>query len=102
MDRRYLPYDHPFRRQKKAFNGKQELDCAPMPMSGEEIYEEVKSIENTWGKGVNDIEVEFLQTSTGRGGKLKRNKKTSKELGKSKGKARKPCTGRNATYGNNA
>ncbi|KAJ9544533.1 hypothetical protein OSB04_024240 [Centaurea solstitialis] len=83
--RRYLPYDHPFRRQKKAFNGKQELDCAPMPMSGEEIYEEVKSIENTWGKGARDTEVEFLQTSTGRGGKIKRNKKTLKEVGKSKG-----------------
>ena len=33
--RRYLPYDHPFRRQRKAFNGKHELDIAPTPMSGE-------------------------------------------------------------------
>ena len=100
--RRYLPYDHPFRRQKKALNGKQELDCAPTPMSGEEIYEEVKSIENTWGKGANDIEVELLQTSTGRGGKKKINKKTWNKVGKSKGKTRNPCTGRTATYGNDA
>ena len=83
-------------------NGKQELDCAPTPMSGEEIYEEVKSIENTWGKGANDSEVEFLQTSTGRGGKLKRNKKTSKEVGKSKGESKETMYWKNATYGNNA
>ncbi|KAJ9538975.1 hypothetical protein OSB04_031708 [Centaurea solstitialis] len=60
--RRYLPYDHPFRRQKKALIGKRELGYAPIPMSGEEIYEE---------------------TSTGHGAKMKRNKKISKEVGKS-------------------
>lgn len=70
--RRYLPYDHPFRRQKKAFNGKQELDIAPTPMSGDEIYEEVKSIENLWGKGVKDTKMELSQASTGRGGKINR------------------------------
>ncbi|KAJ9535973.1 hypothetical protein OSB04_un000865, partial [Centaurea solstitialis] len=53
--RRYLPYDRTFRRQRKAFNGKQELDIALTPMPGEEIYEE-----------------EFLQVSTGSGGKMKR------------------------------
>lgn len=48
-------------------------------MSGEEIYEEVKSIENSWGKGVKAIEPEFLKNSTGRGGKIKKSKKTTKE-----------------------
>ncbi|XP_026410665.1 uncharacterized protein LOC113305888 [Papaver somniferum] len=35
--RRFLPYEHPFRRQKKAFDGKQEWETAPKPMTGEEI-----------------------------------------------------------------
>ncbi|XP_026428373.1 uncharacterized protein LOC113324266 [Papaver somniferum] len=37
--RRFLPYEHPFRRQKGAFGGKQEWETAPEPMTGE-IYEE--------------------------------------------------------------
>ncbi|KAL4554293.1 hypothetical protein LXL04_039589 [Taraxacum kok-saghyz] len=36
--RRYLPYDHPFRKQKKAFNGEQEPLLALEPLTGEEIY----------------------------------------------------------------
>ncbi|GJZ85554.1 hypothetical protein Tco_0650893 [Tanacetum coccineum] len=38
--RRYLPYNHPFRKQKKAFNGQQEFLQAPIPMTGEQIYNE--------------------------------------------------------------
>nr|GEU96025.1 hypothetical protein [Tanacetum cinerariifolium] len=38
--RRYLPYNHSFRRQKKAFNGKQEFQLAPNPLTGEQIYNE--------------------------------------------------------------
>ncbi|XP_026420558.1 uncharacterized protein LOC113316610 [Papaver somniferum] len=34
--RRFLPYEHPFRRQKGAFGGKQEWETAPEPMTGEE------------------------------------------------------------------
>ncbi|GJU72891.1 putative transposon, En/Spm-like protein [Tanacetum coccineum] len=40
--RRYLPYNHPFRRQKKAFNGQQEFQLAPNPLTGEQIYNETK------------------------------------------------------------
>ncbi|GJV38645.1 retrovirus-related pol polyprotein from transposon TNT 1-94 [Tanacetum coccineum] len=49
--RRYLPYNHPFRKQKKAFNGQQEFLLAPIPMTREQIYNEVQHIENKWGKG---------------------------------------------------
>ncbi|GJS35895.1 putative transposase-associated domain-containing protein [Tanacetum coccineum] len=49
--RRYLPYNHPFRKQKKAFNGQQEFLPALIPMTGEQIYNEVQHIENKWGKG---------------------------------------------------
>ncbi|GKA67469.1 retrovirus-related pol polyprotein from transposon TNT 1-94 [Tanacetum coccineum] len=38
--RGYLPYNHPFRRQKKAFNGQQEFQLAPNPLTGEQIYNE--------------------------------------------------------------
>ncbi|GJU92469.1 putative transposon, En/Spm-like protein [Tanacetum coccineum] len=51
IQRRYLPYNHPFRRQKKAFNGQQEFQLAPNPLTGEQIYNEVQHIENKWGKG---------------------------------------------------
>ncbi|GJW24962.1 putative transposon, En/Spm-like protein [Tanacetum coccineum] len=39
--RRYLPYNHPFRKQKKAFNGQQEFLLAPNPMTEEQIYNKV-------------------------------------------------------------
>ncbi|GJX31604.1 retrovirus-related pol polyprotein from transposon TNT 1-94 [Tanacetum coccineum] len=48
--RQYLPYNHPFRKQKKAFNRQQEFLQALIPMTGEQIYNEVKHIENKWGK----------------------------------------------------
>ncbi|XP_035843919.1 uncharacterized protein LOC118490404 [Helianthus annuus] len=38
--RRYLPYNHPFRKQTKAFNGKQEWGTTANPMTGEEIFNE--------------------------------------------------------------
>ncbi|GJW42229.1 retrovirus-related pol polyprotein from transposon TNT 1-94 [Tanacetum coccineum] len=40
--RRYLPYNHPFRRQKKAFNGQQEFQLAPNLLTGEQIYNEIQ------------------------------------------------------------
>nr|GEV61808.1 hypothetical protein [Tanacetum cinerariifolium] len=38
--RRYLPYNYPFRKQKKAFNEQQEFLLAPIPMIKEQIYNE--------------------------------------------------------------
>ncbi|GJZ53089.1 hypothetical protein Tco_0607974 [Tanacetum coccineum] len=38
--KRYLPYNHPFRKKKKAFNGQQEFLLAPNLMTGEKIYNE--------------------------------------------------------------
>ncbi|GJX35864.1 putative transposase-associated domain-containing protein [Tanacetum coccineum] len=49
--RQYLPYNHPFRKQNKAFNGQQEFLLAPNPMTGEQIYNEVQHIKNKWEKG---------------------------------------------------
>ncbi|KAA0047122.1 transposase [Cucumis melo var. makuwa] len=36
--RKSLPRHHPYRKQKKVFNGAQELELAPEPLSGEEIF----------------------------------------------------------------
>ena len=53
--RRYLSNDHPFRKQTKTFNGKEEMRTAKEPMTGEEIYDEVKNINNEWGKGSESL-----------------------------------------------
>ena len=48
--RRFLPTDHPFRKLKKVFNGKQEWNEPPTTLSGEEIFEMVENIETKFGK----------------------------------------------------
>ncbi|GJZ72773.1 ribonuclease H-like domain-containing protein [Tanacetum coccineum] len=40
--RRYLPYNHLFKKQKKAFNGQQEFLPALIPMIEEQIYNEIQ------------------------------------------------------------
>ncbi|KAA0043012.1 transposase [Cucumis melo var. makuwa] len=40
--RKYLPRHHPYRRQKKAFDGNQEHGTPPLPLSGETIYNRLK------------------------------------------------------------
>ncbi|GJR69561.1 putative transposon, En/Spm-like protein [Tanacetum coccineum] len=74
--RRYLPYNHPFRRQKKAFNGQQEFQLALNPLTGEQIYNEVQHIENKWGKGkrTNNKTSENQEDTRGRGGKIQKQK----------------------------
>ncbi|RVX07613.1 hypothetical protein CK203_025127 [Vitis vinifera] len=51
--RRFLPCNHPFRKQKKAFNSKQEFSSPPQPLSGEEILRKIDVISNSWGKNKN-------------------------------------------------
>nr|GEW20812.1 hypothetical protein [Tanacetum cinerariifolium] len=83
--KRYLPYNHPFRKQKKAFNGQQEFLPALILMIGEQIYNEVH-IENKWGKGkrTNNKASENQEDTRGRGGKIQKQKRnTTKEEGSS-------------------
>jgi hypothetical protein len=42
--RRYLPMDHPWRRNKKTFDGTQESECAPHVQSGDEILGQLESM----------------------------------------------------------
>ncbi|XP_073132543.1 uncharacterized protein [Henckelia pumila] len=48
--RRFLPANNPYRRQRKAFNGYQEFNPAPKPLSGDEVLIKVDGIHCHWGK----------------------------------------------------
>ena len=37
----FLPPDHPFKRDKKSFNGKEEHKVASTPLSGAQVLEEL-------------------------------------------------------------
>ncbi|XP_052724058.1 uncharacterized protein LOC128193906 [Vigna angularis] len=48
--RRFLSTNHPYRKLKKAFDGCQENELAPMDLSGSQVYERVKDIGVVLGK----------------------------------------------------
>ncbi|XP_062119426.1 uncharacterized protein LOC133833422 [Humulus lupulus] len=74
--RRFLPAEHYLRNQMKAFNGKQELRGPPPIMTGEEIYEEIRLINNRFGKPVtNTEECEDIESRVKSKGKSKMSKK---------------------------
>lgn len=56
--RKYLPMKHPFRSQKKAFNGKQEFLLHPMPLTGEQVLKKVEGIKIPYGK---NLKVKIIQ-----------------------------------------
>ncbi|XP_019261555.1 PREDICTED: uncharacterized protein LOC109239441 [Nicotiana attenuata] len=49
--RRFLPLDHPSRKDKKSFDGNEEHRQAPTPLSGVEMFEELREFNNVFGKG---------------------------------------------------
>ncbi|XP_074338682.1 uncharacterized protein LOC141676833 [Apium graveolens] len=51
--RRYLARNHPYRKQKAAFNGQQELGQARQPLSGEEVLLQQDKIKFQFGKEVS-------------------------------------------------
>ncbi|XP_074266937.1 uncharacterized protein LOC141590230 [Silene latifolia] len=48
--RAYLPHDHHYRKQKKAFNGEQVFTGRPMILTGEQVFEKIKDIDTVFGK----------------------------------------------------
>ncbi|KAL0546158.1 hypothetical protein IC582_016064 [Cucumis melo] len=48
--RKFLQHNHPFRRQKKSFNGQRELGSIPEPFSGEVVFEKTKDLDFQRGK----------------------------------------------------
>ncbi|XP_073153431.1 uncharacterized protein [Henckelia pumila] len=59
--RRFLAPNHPFRQKKKWFNGKKETKGKPRPLNGLEIMDEIKDIENDWGKKKNGETINTLR-----------------------------------------
>ncbi|XP_075076842.1 uncharacterized protein LOC142163456 [Nicotiana tabacum] len=49
--RRFLPHDHPLRKDKKSFDSKEEHRPAPTPLSGVEMFQELLEFNNVFGKG---------------------------------------------------
>jgi hypothetical protein len=57
--RQYLPMDHLFRRNKRTFDGNQELGCAPDVPSGDEILRQLEGMkfgDECAGKARTDME----------------------------------------------
>ncbi|XP_008233167.1 PREDICTED: uncharacterized protein LOC103332221 [Prunus mume] len=48
--RRFLSRYHPYRKLTEEFNGKEELDPTPMPLTREQVWKEVESINYEWGE----------------------------------------------------
>ncbi|KAI5334158.1 hypothetical protein L3X38_024291 [Prunus dulcis] len=48
--RRLLSSYHPYRKLIEEFNGKEELDPPPRPLTWEKVWKEVESINYEWGK----------------------------------------------------
>ncbi|XP_020237448.1 uncharacterized protein LOC109816744 [Cajanus cajan] len=48
--RKFLKPNHPYQRLKKAFNGCQEHEIAPTPLTGDQVYDQVKDINIIFGK----------------------------------------------------
>ncbi|XP_076889700.1 uncharacterized protein LOC143540559 [Bidens hawaiensis] len=68
--RRYLPYDHPFRKKKKGFDGTQDFQSETIPKNDVEIYNEKQYCINIWGKGHKNNASAMQQASNGRDGKI--------------------------------
>ncbi|KAL0333147.1 UNVERIFIED_CONTAM: hypothetical protein Scaly_2216200 [Sesamum calycinum] len=76
--RRFLPSDHKWRDEMKAFDGKKDDRCAPVLQSGEEIMEQLSSIEQVqFEKNVCD---NILGTLMNISGKTKDNKRARRDL----------------------
>ncbi|XP_025703732.1 uncharacterized protein [Arachis hypogaea] len=48
--RKFLAMDHPYRMNKRSFNGDVELRSSPALLDGEQIFEDLKDFENVFGK----------------------------------------------------
>ena len=52
--RRFLEKEHPYRKDKRHFDGKEEHGVAPPRLTGDMILEELRSYKIKFGKAVND------------------------------------------------
>ncbi|RVW28039.1 hypothetical protein CK203_117608, partial [Vitis vinifera] len=80
--RRFLPCNHPFRKQKKAFNGEQEFRLPPKELTGDEIFIKVDMIHNSWGikKRLNNVNPLLIRQVAGKRSKTKDGVKSRLDL----------------------
>ncbi|RVW72902.1 hypothetical protein CK203_056355 [Vitis vinifera] len=80
--RRFLPCNHPFRKQKKAFNGEQEFRLPPKELTGDEIFTKVDMIHNSWGKKkrLNNVNPLLIRQVAGKRSKTKDGVKSRLDL----------------------
>ena len=50
---RFMKPYHPYRKMKKPFNGIQEIESAPKPLAGHQVFDRVKDIIAIFGKTQN-------------------------------------------------
>ena len=51
MDHRmFLPMDHPWRSNKRSFNGKTEFRPPPQLLKGTDVFDVLQSVDNAFGK----------------------------------------------------
>ncbi|BBG93520.1 hypothetical protein Prudu_001553 [Prunus dulcis] len=53
--RKWLPINHPYRRQRAAFNGKPKYGTPPEPLNGEEVLRIVEDINYIWGSKNGEV-----------------------------------------------
>ena len=90
--RRYLDPNHPFQKYIKSFNGKQVLELAPEPFSGEEIYERVCDIKTQFEKKVPSNKDTKAEKSKGKARGRKKGKRKRQRHEKEKVKHKCKCT----------
>ncbi|XP_062103263.1 uncharacterized protein LOC133814297 [Humulus lupulus] len=83
--RRYLKLNHPYRKYKNSFDGREVLDLPPEPLSGELIFEKVQDINIQFGKPDREKK-EITKVGKGRG------QQNDKERGKRKRKTKEKNT----------
>ena len=64
--RRFLKPHHPYRRLKKAFNGSQEHETAPILLTGEKVFQRVQHLNTVFERPKRRIKVRLAYGRRGR------------------------------------
>ncbi|KAL3813102.1 hypothetical protein ACJIZ3_014370 [Penstemon smallii] len=55
----FLPEDHPYRNEKASFDGTKELRKAPPYLRGSTVLDDIKDVDNKFGKNVGDLNLPY-------------------------------------------
>ena len=99
--RRWLPMDHPLRRNRRTFDGKQELECAPKVLSGDEILRQLEGMafgDESAGKTPDPTKLTKNDRKKKKGKKKKKKKRKRKTNKKKDEPAAPVCCGRRKVF----